>query len=189
MDNSSLIPVVFIAAVLLVAVVIAWFISRGRRSQDLRNKYGPEYDYTVEQAGDRRAAEQALLERERRVNQLAIRDLGPQETDQYHARWVEIQADFVDKPAEMVEKADALIQEVMSARGFPTADFEQRAADISVFYPEFVPNYRNAHAIAMKSQRNEASTEDLRQAMVYYRSLFEELLGTETTKYKEVKIS
>lgn len=124
-------------------------------------------------------AEETLAEREKRVNELAIRDLEPDKRDRYHTEWIEVQADFVDEPSESVEAANRLITEVMIARGFPLADFEQRAADISVVYPDFVSNYRSAHTIAEKNQRNEASTEELRQAMVYYRTVVEELLGIE----------
>lgn len=189
MDTQTLILVAAVAVVILVVGVVAWLAIRGGRSQKLREKFGPEYDYTIEHVGDRHTAEETLLQREKRVNKLSIRNLDPDESDRYHTKWVEIQAEFVDKPAESVERADALIKEVMMARGFPTADFEQSAADISVIYPNFVSNYRNAHAIAVKGKNDGVTTEDLRQAMVYYRSLFEELLGTETTTEKEVKVS
>jgi len=188
-ETQTIILISIAVAVLIVTGIVAWFAIRSRRSQKLRQKFGPEYDYTMEKVGDRRTAEESLLEREKRVNQLAIRALDPYEWDQYQTRWVEIQADFVDKPSESVEKANQLIKEVMATRGFPVADFEQRVADISVLYPDFVSNYRNAHAIAVRSQRNEVSTEDLRQAMVYYHSLFDELLGTKETKEKEVIVS
>jgi hypothetical protein len=185
LNNQTIILIAAVAVVIVAAVIVAAVAMRGRRSQKLRDKYGPEYDYTLEKAGDRRAAEETLLDREKRVSQLEIRTLNPGEYEQYHQKWVAIQADFVDKPAEAVERADRLIKEVMVARGFPMADFEQRAADISVLYPDFVTNYRNAHAIAVKSQNDGVSTEELRQAMVYDRSLFEELLETGTSKEKE----
>lgn len=186
MQTETLMIVLVAVAVLILTGLVIWMVIRNQRSQKLREKFGPEYDYIMEQSGDKHAAEETLAEREKRVNKLAIRSLDTDEWDHYHAEWVEIQADFVDAPAESVEKANGLIKEVMEARGFPVADFEQRVADISVLYPDFVSNYRSAHDIALRNQRNGGvSTEDLRQAMVYYRSLFEELLETAETKVKE----
>jgi hypothetical protein len=185
-ETETLIVVLIALAILVVVSLVAWAAIRLRRSQKLRKKFGPEYDYTMEKVGDRRVAEETLEEREKRVSKLAIRTLEPNEWDHFHAEWVEIQADFVDEPAQSVEEANRLIKEVMEARGFPVADFEQRVADVSVLYPDFVSNYRNAHAIAVRNQRNGGvSTEELRQAMVYYRSLFEELLETAETNVKE----
>jgi len=183
--NATPILILIAVAVLIVAGLVTLLAIRKGRSQKLREKFGPEYDYTMEKVGDRRAAEETLEEREKRINKLAIRVLDSNEWDHFHAKWVDIQANFVDQPTESVEEANRLIKEVMVARGFPVADFEQRVADISVMVPNFVSNYRNAHAIALKSQRNEVTTEELRQAMVYYRSLFDELLETEETKVKE----
>ncbi len=166
-----------VVVVLILARLITSLASHRMRSQKLKEKFGPEYDYTLEKLGDQRTAEETLAERERRVNQLDIHDLDENQRQRYQEEWRKIQADFVDAPSKSVEEANLLITEVMVARGFPVADFEQRAADLSVLYPDFVPNYRNAHAIALKNQSDGASTEDLRQAMVYYRSLFDELLG------------
>ena len=189
MDTQTL-TILLAAVVGLLAVIgVAWLAARGMRSQKLREKYGPEYDYTLEQSGDRQTAEKTLIEREKRIRKLDIRDLDEREADLYHTKWVEIQADFVDHPAESVEKANGLINDVMQARGFPSADFEQRASDISVIYPELVTNFRNAHMISEKARQDGVSTEDLRQAIVDYRSLFEELLRKETSKEKEVKVS
>lgn len=189
MNTQTLILILIAVAVLVVAGLVAWMAIRWSRSRKLREKFGPEYDYTLEKVGDRRVAEETLEEREKRVNQLTIRDLDSHERDRYHTEWTEIQADFVDEPPKAVEDANRLITEVMISRGFPVADFEQRVADISVIYPDLVSNYRNAYAIAVKSQSNGTSTEDLRQAMVYYHSLFEELLGAEEIKEKEVTTS
>ncbi len=186
MQTETLIIILIAVAVLIVAGLVTWIAIRKRRSQKLREKFGPEYDYIMEHVGDQRAAEETLEEREKRVNKLAIRALDADEWDHYHADWVEIQADFVDEPSESVEKANDLIKEVMEARGFPVVDFEQRVADISVLYPDFVSNYRSAHAIALRNHHNGGvSTEELRQAMVHYRSLFEELLDTAEIKIKE----
>ena len=186
MDNQTTILIWSVVGVLLLASLLAWYATRIMRSRKLREKYGPEYDYAMENEGDRHAAEEILLEREKRVRKLELQALDGHTLDRYQAEWAEIQADFVDKPVEAVKEADRLIIEVMVARGFPTADFEQRAADISVLYPDFVSNYRNAHAITVRSQNNGVSTEDLRQAMVYYRSLFEVLLEKEKSTEKEV---
>lgn len=178
-NSETLIPILIAAAVVIAASLIAWLAIRKWRSQKLRERFGPEYDYTMEIVGDRRAAEETLAEREKRINKVEIRTLNEDEKVRYQGEWIEIQANFVDNPSKSVEEANRLITEVMITRGFPVADFEQRAADLSVMYPDFVSNYRNAHDIAMKNQRNGTSTEELRQAMVYYRSLFEELLGAE----------
>ena len=189
MDSQTLIIILSAAVVLLAAGIVAWSAVRSRRSQKLREKFGPEYEYTLEHVGDRHIAEETLIKREKRINELDIRNLDSHESELYRAKWAEIQANFVDQPAKSVEQANVLINQVMEARGFPTADFEQRAADISVNYPELVANYRNAHAISEKSQQDGVSTEDLRLAMVYYRSLFEELLQGATIKEMEVKVS
>ena len=177
MNTEILISVLIAAAVMIAAGLVAWLAIRRWRSQKLREKFGPEYDYTMEIVGDRRSAEETLAEREKRISKLEIRALNEDEKVRYHGEWIDIQANFVDNPSKSVEEANRLITEVMITRGFPVADFEQRAADLSVMYPEFVSNYRNAHDIAIKNQSNGTSTEELRQAMVYYRSLFDELLG------------
>jgi hypothetical protein len=186
MDTSTQ-TIILIGVVLLILVgLVAWVISNRRRSQKLQEKFGPEYDYTLDRAGDRRKAEQELEEREKRVEQLEIRALTPEERTQFHAEWQQTQAEFVDQPAEAVREAHRLIKEVMVARGLPVADFEQRAADISVLYPQIVTNYRAAYQIAARNDSDGASTEELRQAMVHYRSLFEELLEPEEVKSKEI---
>ncbi|PKO15075.1 MAG: hypothetical protein CVU39_11970 [Chloroflexi bacterium HGW-Chloroflexi-10] len=177
MNIEILILVLVVVAIFLAAALGVVFASRNKRSQKLRDKFGPEYDLTVKNVGDQRKAEETLDEREERVTKLNIRDLKITERDAYSEEWQKIQADFVDNPSTSVDEASRLITEVMIARGFPVSDFEQRAADLSVMYPNFVPNYRNAYDIALKNQRKETSTEELRQAMVNYHSMFEELLG------------
>lgn len=179
--------ILIVVAVLIVIGLGVWLANRGRRSQKLREKFGPEYDYTMEKVGDRHLAEDTLKEREKRIMKLDIRALDEKERDRYHGEWINIQANFVDDPSKSVEQANRLITEVMIARGFPVADFEQRASDLSVMYPDFVSNYRNANAIALKNQSGGTSTEELRQAMVYYHSLFKELLGTVEVKEVEAK--
>ena len=188
MQTDTLIQIMIAVAVLILAGSIAWLAFRSLRSRKLRQKFGPEYDYAIEKAGDRRTAEEMLAERERRVNSLDIRRLDLAERDRYHKEWIGIQADFVDDPAKSVEKTDGLITEIMILRGFPVADFGQRAEDISVAYPEFVKAYRSGHEIALKNQDGEASTEELRQAMVYYRAVIEQLLETEEAEVKEVAV-
>ncbi len=183
MDTNSIILIVI--AALVIFGFTAWMISRRQHTVKLREKYGSEYDYTVNQAGDRRRAEAELDEREERVKALEIRSLAAEERDQFAEEWRRTQAEFVDKPAESVKNANKLIKELMMARGFPVVEFGQRAADISVFYPDVVSNYRAAHEIAKKNEQGEANTEELRQAMVFYRSLFGELLETGEVQLKE----
>jgi len=175
MDSTQ---IIIIVAILFAIGIGIMFAARTRSTKNMREKYGPEYDLTMEKAGNKRAAEAALAEREKRVTKLDIRELNQNERDRYQTEFTAIQADFVDEPPKALEKANLLVTELMMARGFPVSDFEQRAADVSVLYPNVVANYRHANEIALKNQRNEASTEELRQAMVHYRSLFDELLGT-----------
>ena len=174
MDTTTII----ILALVVLAVIggAAWLWNRRQQTEQLREKFGSEYDYTVSKVGDQRQAEAELEKREERVEALEIQALSPEERSRFLERWKETQARFVDEPAQAVNDADRLIQEAMMESGFPVADFEQRAADISVMHPGVVSDYRAAHEIAMNNERGEASTEDLRQAMVHYRSLFEDLL-------------
>jgi hypothetical protein len=166
-------------AVIVVAVVAALVVLRGRRrSEALQERFGPEYERTVQDAGDRRRAETELQRREERRGRLDIRALEPEARDRYSESWREAQARFVNDPSTAVTEAHALIIEVMRERGYPTDDFEQRASDVSVDHPQVVENYRAAHAIARANDAGDASTEDLRQGMVHYRALFEELLET-----------
>jgi hypothetical protein len=173
MDTALVIAIV---VVVLLLALLAFFAGRQRRSRRLQDRFGPEYDRTVEQAGDRRTAEAELQERAERRQQLEIVALEPEARTRYIEAWRNTQAQFVDEPAEATREADRLITSVMRDRGYPVDDFEQRAADISVDHPQVVDDYRAAHAIAAANDRSEASTEDLRQALVHYRSLFEELL-------------
>jgi len=169
-------PLVAILIVLALLVVLALFAGRRRRSRKLREQFGPEYDRTVAEAGDRKEAESRLQERTARRQQLDIVPLDPADRVRYLESWRQTQARFVDEPAEATREADRLITAVMRDRGYPIDDFEQRAADVSVDHPQVVDDYRAAQAIAAANERSEASTEDLRQALVHYRSLFEELL-------------
>jgi hypothetical protein len=173
MDAGLLIAIL---VVLVLLALLAFFAGRQRRSRRLQDKFGPEYERTVEHAGDRRAAEAELLERAERRQRLDIVPLDPEARTRYLEAWRNTQAQFVDEPAEATREADRLVTSVMRDRGYPVDDFEQRAADISVDHPQVVDDYRAAHAIAAANDRSEANTEDLRQALVHYRSLFEELL-------------
>jgi len=169
---------IVIAAVLVVGA-IAWKALNTRRRHGLQNRFGDEYDRTVADAPSRREAEANLSEREKRREELDIRPLEPSSRDRYTSQWQSTQAAFVDDPEAAVTDADRLIQQVMRERGYPVDDFEQRANDLSVDHPDVISNYRAAHGIARANDRNNASTEDLRTAMVHYRALFDELLETE----------
>jgi hypothetical protein len=171
--------------VLLVGVISDWIINRYRRSRELKDHFGPEYDYTVEKIGDEKKAQAELLERQRHVEALDIRPLTEIERERYLADWIAIQSKFIDEPGQAITDANRLIIEVMQVRDYPIEDFDQRVADISVSYPDLVGNYRAAQEIARKNEQHQADTEELRQAMVYYRSLFEELVGAETTFVEE----
>lgn len=170
--------IVIVAIVLIALVVGALVLARQRRSQQLQEGFGPEYERTVSERGDRKEAEAELLERRKRHDRFEIRELDAAARDRYADRWRSAQRRFVDQPGPAVGEADALVMEVMRDRGYPVADeFEQRAADVSVDHPEVVEHYRAAHEISGRATTGEASTEDLRQAMVHFRGLFVELLG------------
>jgi hypothetical protein len=179
MDTRILIPVVVIVAILVV-VAVALVVRRRRnehRTDQLKRRFGAEYDRTViQQNGDSRRAEATLAERERRVEAFSLRPLSAVDREAYAMEWAAVQRRFVDDPSAAVGTADRLVGRVMIDRGYPMTDFEQRAADISVTHPAVVQNYRAAHDIVVRHSESQATTEDLRQAMVHYRSLFEELL-------------
>ncbi|HJR63169.1 MAG TPA: hypothetical protein VJ803_05660 [Gemmatimonadaceae bacterium] len=174
MDQQTML--IFIVALVVLGGVAVWLTMQRRRSDRLRAQYGPEYERVVRESGDRRRAEAELEHRAERVEQLHIRPLEEDERARFAELWRADQARFVDDPKGAVTEADRLVADLMIARGYPVADFQQRAADISVDHPRVVENYRAARDIAVRHQRGEASTEDLRQAMVYYRGLFSELL-------------
>jgi hypothetical protein len=165
-------------AVIVVAGIAAWLFLRKRRTERLRTQFGgAEYARAVEEGGSRRHAEAGLKERTERVESLNIRPLAPGDRARFVESWRRIQARFVDGPGGAVTEADQLLGDVMSTRGYPVSDFEQRAADISVDHPLVLENYRTAHEIAVRQTQGQANTEDLRQAMIHYRTLFEELVG------------
>jgi hypothetical protein len=173
---DTITAVIIVVAVIVVALV-AWFLFRQRRTQSLRRKFGPEYDHAVREFGGREKAEDALAAREKRMERIHIHSLSPGERDRFAEEWHNVQARFVDDPPRSIQDADRLVNQVMGARGYPMAEFDRRAEDLSVEYPHVIRNYRAAHAIALRREKGEASTEDLRKALVYYRDLFDELLG------------
>lgn len=183
--NSLQIIVIVAAVVVVVGVILGIWFATNNRSKRLHRKYGAEYDLILQKTGDERKADEAIKEREERVSKLGIHDLDQTEKDCYHTDWLQIQAQFVEDPTESISKANIMISDVMVARGFPEADFEQHAADLSVLYPKLVQNYREANDVVMKNQTGEASTEELRQAMICYRSLVEGLVGAPQAMTKE----
>ena len=178
---------IVLVVVLLVAIgAVAWILMQKRRSEELRERFGPEYQRAVEELGDPRQAESELAAREKRVEKLDIRPLTTQEHDRFTQAWRTTQSHFVDAPTAAIKQADRLVTDLMRTRGYPIGNFDQRAADISVDHPAVVENYRAARAIATANDRGEASTEQLRQAIVHYRALFEDLLETSAPIEKEV---
>jgi hypothetical protein len=171
--------VIAAAAVVVLLALIWWAAARKRRTSHLREGFGPEYDRTVEETGSRRSAESELKQREQRREELEIRPLASAARDRFASRWSSVQERFVDDPRAALRDAHALVIEVMRERGYPTDDFEQRAADVSVDHPEVVQNYRSAHEI---TKRDDADTEEQRQGLVHYRALFDELLETESAR-------
>jgi hypothetical protein len=165
-----------VVVVVLVLIGIAVMVARKRERDRLRDAFGPEYDRQVEASGGKLKAESELAAREKRIKKLDIRPLPPEQRKGFMEDWTRVQAGFVDDPEKSIALADALVADVMKARGYPVEDFEQRAADISVEHPGVVSNYRAAHEIAVRHRQGEAGTEDLRAAFIGYRSLFEELL-------------
>ena len=168
--------IILVLTLLVVGVVGILFFKRKQTSDGLRNRFGPEYAKTIEASGTKREAEAELLGRAKRVDAFQLKPLSPVEREHFTQSWQTVQADFVDNPRTAVERADILLGEVMEKRGYAVTDFEQRSADLSVDHPVVVQNYRAAHEIAVRHGRGEAGTEDLRQAMIYYRALFDDLV-------------
>lgn len=177
--NTIILSVVLI--VICVAAVAWIFMQRQRRSQGLRRRFGPEYGRTVKEMGGQTKAEAELMKREARVARLNITPLVPADAARFSQAWNGLQGRFIDNPKGVVAEADHLIRDLMMKRGYPMGDFERRAADISVHHPGVVANYRAAQVIAARDARGEADTEELRRAVVCFRSLFDELLEVSPT--------
>jgi len=181
-SGMILVVILIAAAVVGIAGVYAF---RRRQSARLKSRFGGEYDRTVQQLGDRARAEAELKRREVRVAKLTIRPLTKEQAAQFSQAWSRLQGRFVDSPRDAVVEADKLVAELMVARGYPMSDFERQASDISVDHPEVVASYRSARVIAAKNERGEADTEELRSAIVHYRTLFADLLEVPTPQVVE----
>ncbi len=190
MNINAYSPQIIIGAcvvVLIVMLLIAWGISRQRgrrRAEDLRLRFGPEYDYTVSRYHSRRRAEEALEARLKRVERYPLRSPSQNECNWFHSEWEAIQARFVDHPRGAVTEADELINNLFQSCGYPGTHFEQRADDLSVNHPRLVDSYRRAYAITVRSAKNEATTEELRTAMILYRAIFDGMVQTKTVEIR-----
>jgi hypothetical protein len=190
MNLNAYSPQIIIGACVVVLVamcLIAWGVRRHRsrnRTEELRRRFGIEYDSAVVQYGSRRRAEAALESRLKRVDQLPIRQLSETERARFVWEWDAIQTRFVDHPRGAVTEADELTNAILVARGYPGGTFEQRTADLSVHYPSMIDPYRRANAIVSRAGKNEATTEELRTALILYRALFEELVQSRTIEIR-----
>jgi hypothetical protein len=184
MDSINTQTWIILAGILVLALIalVAWLYYQKKQSYSLQERFGAEYGRTVHALGSRTEAESELKARQKRVERLHIVALQPAEAAKFSQAWDVLQRRFVDNPKGVVLQADRLVRELMIARGYPMGDFERRAGDISVDHPAVVANYRAAQAIALRDQRGEASTEDLRKAVVHYRALFKELLEVRETR-------
>ena len=181
--------VIAVLAVIAVAAIIvaARATSSRKRTERLKEHFGPEYERLVDQAGDQRAAENELTERERNRKKLDIVELAPEVQARYAEQWRAVQTAFVDSPSSAVGDADRLVTAVMRERGYPIDDFDRQAADVSVDHPDVVENYRTAHSIHLAQERGEVGTEQQREALVHYRALFEQLLDTDKSTTREAQ--
>ena len=186
MDSRALLLILVVVIVLImVSIAVAILATKWQKTKNLRQHFGREYAHVVEQTNSRKEAEAELEARQERVETYDIHPLSEEERREFAAAWLQTQALFVDEPAAAVAQADTQVVRVMEARGYPVADFEQQAADLSVAHPNFVENYRLAHRIARANKRGQASTEECRKALIYYRALFEELLENKVEEYEE----
>ncbi|WP_018787021.1 hypothetical protein [Micromonospora sp. CNB394] len=176
MSSTQVVVIVIVVAVIAALVAVAVVASRRRA---LRERFGPEYDRVVAEQDSRSAAERELRERERRHAELELTPLSPESRARYAAAWEELQVRFVDSPAETVGEADELVSRLIAERGYPTGDFSDQIAHLSVEHARTLTHYRDAHEIRQRNERGEAGTEDLRQALVHYRALFADLLGAD----------
>lgn len=173
-----------VAAIALLIVIAAWYYSAKQRRARLRERFGPEYDRTVQSVGEPAKAEAILAERAARVERFKLRALSSEQAAAFSREWRRIQTRFVDDPDGAVDEADALVTQVMTARGYPIEDFDRRADDLSVDHPHVVENYRTARTLFGRRSRGEAGTEELRQAVVNYRALFDDLLEVEHARHR-----
>jgi hypothetical protein len=173
--NTTLIIILIVAAIVVVALVVAAVVSSRRRA--LRQRFGPEYDRVVAERNDRSAAERELRERERRHAELDLKPLSPEARSSYAEQWAQVQAQFVDAPEDAVRAGDQLVTRLIGEIGYPTENYEDQIATLSVEHARTLSHYRDAHDVFLRTERGEASTEQLRQALVHYRALFAELLG------------
>jgi hypothetical protein len=186
MNTATTIVVIVVLAIIVIVVALAAYY-RKNRTRKLRARFGPEYDRVVGQEhGDKTRAEAILEKRQKRIQKLHIRRLSPEEAGRFSAEWRRDQELFVDRPQEVLERADSLVTEALTACGYPAGDFDQRAVDISVEHPQAVESYRSAHDIAVHGSRGETTTEDLRRAMQRYRSVLEDILETPVNQPEEV---
>jgi len=177
MNATTIVIIAFFATAIIVAIAMGiWLFTKNRRTKELRSKFGPEYNRMARSEGDAARAEHLLQERQKRVKKLDITPLTERQRHDFADKWEHAQARFVDDPAAAVADADVLVKEVMNIRGYPVADFEQRVADVSVDHPAVVQNYRLAHGIAIRHEREDVGIEKLREAMIHYRALFADLL-------------
>ena len=180
MSGTALV-IVIVVAVLIVIAAIVLAVVQSRRRRALKERFGPEYDRTIDVTDSKRQAEKDLRERAAQRDQLDIRELTPAAASRYQEQWTLVQQQFVDTPAAAVRDAQSLVTTVMRERGYPTGDADERESMLSVDHADIVNRYRNATQIERSSQAGQATTEDLRQAMQHYRALFDALLGSSLT--------
>jgi len=180
MDQTTAV-VITVLVIIVVLGIVVFMVLQKKRTEQLRSRFGPEYDRVLQETGNRTRAEASLVERQQRVAQLDIRPVAPDDAARFRESWRRVQTLFVDDPKGAVTEADQLLRDVLSTRGYPVGNFEQRAADISVEHPRVVEHYRAGHEIALRHAQGKASTEDLRQAMIHYRTLFTDLVGEAET--------
>ena len=176
--SSSQVLIIVIVVLVIVALAVAWYLMRRR---ELQQRFGPEYERTVEESDNRLAAEKELRERESRHAELELRELEPEARARYTEQWAQIQTRFVDAPENAVAAADDFVTELIGERGYPTDDYDERLSHLSVEHARVLSDYREAHDINLRNQRGEATTEQLRLAVLHYRSLVTDLLGDDTT--------
>jgi len=175
---SPTLTIVLIIVVLVIIAAIVYGVQAARRKK-LQSTFGPEYDRVVADTGNRTEAEKELRDREKRHAELELKELSPESQQRYRAAWEEVQIQFVDDPSQAVGTADELVTKLITERGYPTAEYDERLADLSVEHANTLEHYREAHGISERNAAGQASTEDLRLALVHYRALFADLLGTD----------